>query len=182
VAAREMAAEGLPVRVVDSESVTMGLGWLAITAARMARQDKSAAEIVSYIGSLRSHVRIYALVDTLRYLRRSGRANALMAGLGDMLQIKLLLRVHDGLVEQVERIRTRTRGLARLGEVVHAHHKVEHLSVLHTTTGQADDIAQLRAQCGDLVPLDQQYAIQVTPVIGAHVGPMAVGVAMVADV
>ncbi len=181
VAARDVANEGLRVSVVDSQSVTMGLGWLVITAARMVLAGATAAEIVSHVESLRPHLRIYAVVDTLRYLRRSGRANALMAGLGDMLQIKILLGVRNGLVEQIDRVRTRARGLSRMLEVAHTHRGVHHLSVLHTSDGQDADVGMLRERCSDLVPFDQQYAIQVTPVLGAHVGPLAVGVAMLSE-
>jgi DegV family protein with EDD domain len=183
LAAREYQAEsGLPVRVVDSETVTMGLGWLAISAARMARQGASATKIVQRVNAMRPQVYIYALVDTLRYLRRSGRANALTAGIGDMLQIKVLLGVHDATVAQIERIRTRARGISRMLEVVHRHTHVQHLSVLHTSNGMDEDVQHMRQSLSDLCPLSQQFALQVTPVIGAHVGPQAVGVALVTDV
>jgi DegV family protein with EDD domain len=182
VAAQDVAADGLRVHVVDSETVTMGLGWLAVTAARMARAGARANQIVSAIEAMRQHVYIYAMMDTLQYLRRSGRANALIAGLGDMLQIKVLLGVHNSVVTQVDRIRTRSRGMARLVEVAHAHRSVQHLSVLHTSNGMVNDLTYLQSQLSDLMPAERQFVLQVTPVIGAHVGPMAVGVAVVADV
>ena len=182
VAARDASAEGVPVQVVDSQTVTMGLGWLAIIAARMADQGAQVNEIINRIEELRPHVRIYAVVDTLRYLRKSGRANALLAGIGDMLQIKVLLCVQNGIVTQIDRIRTRTRGLARLNEVAHSHKTVKHLSILYTSEGQERDLTTLRTALTDLVPIEQQFVRQVTPVIGAHVGPLAVGLAMIADV
>ncbi|MCL4504622.1 MAG: DegV family protein [Chloroflexi bacterium] len=182
VAAQEVKAEGVTVHVIDSESVTMGLGWLVITAAQMANQGAGVQAIVDRIMSLRRHMRVYALIDTLKYLRKGGRANALVAGIGDMLQIKVLINVHDGNIEQVDRIRTRARGIARLLDVAHSHRSVHHLSVLYTTTGAESDIANLQSQLCDLVPLDQQYKMQITPVIGSHVGPMALGLAMTVDV
>lgn len=182
VAAQEVRAEGLSVHVIDSESVTMGLGWLVITAAKMAQQGAGGQAIVERILSLRRNMRIYALIDTLKYLRKGGRANALVAGIGDILHIKVLITVHDGNIEQIDRIRSRARGIARLQEVAHSHHNVQHLSVLYTTTGADTDIANLQNQLSDLVPLDQQYKMQITPVIGSHVGPMALGVAMAVDV
>jgi fatty acid-binding protein DegV len=127
-------------------------------------------------------VYIYALIDTLQYLRKSGRASAFTAGIGDMLQIKVLLSVHNSVVSQIDRIRTRSRGIARLLEAAHSHRHVQHLSVLHTSDGMEADINYLQTQLSDLAPIDQQFALQVTPVIGAHVGPMAVGVALIADV
>jgi DegV family protein with EDD domain len=182
LAARDVAASGLRVHVIDSETVTMGLGWLAIVAARMARQGARSAEIIRHVEALRPRVFIYALVDTLKYLRKGGRANALTAGIGDMLQIKILLSVHDGLVTQVDRIRTRSRGIARLVEMAHRHRNAQTLSVLHTSEGTENDVRHLQAQLSDLMPVEQQFAMEVTPVIGAHVGPMAVGFTLVADV
>jgi DegV family protein with EDD domain len=160
----------------------MGLGWLAMTAAHLAGHGSSATEIISRVEALRSHVYIYAIVDTLQYLRKSGRANPLVAGIGDMLQIKIVLGVHNGTIAQIDRIRTRTRGIARLLELAHTHRHVQHLSVLHTSNNMENDVRYLQSQLSDLSPIDQQFALQVTPVIGAHVGPLALGVAMVADV
>ena len=182
-AAREVAEEGTRVHVVDSESVSMGLGWLAISAARMAREGGKADEVLPYIEALRSRVCMYAIIDTLKYLRKSGRANALMAGVGDMLQLKILLSVQHGVVNQIDRIRTRPRCLARMVDVVHERHQsLQHLSVLHTSGGQENDTAYLGEQLKDLVPKDQQYDIQVTPVLGTHVGPMSLGLIVVDDV
>ena len=76
----------------------------------------------------------------------------------------------------------KTDGLERLIEVAHRHRNVQHLSVLYTSNGMQEDIRRLQVQLSDLAPIDQQYALQVTPVIGAHVGPMAAGIAIVADV
>jgi DegV family protein with EDD domain len=182
IAAHEVLADGILVHVIDSETVTMGLGWLAITAAQMAHKGIPVVEIIRQVESLRAHVIIYALVDTLQYLRRSGRASALMAGLGDMLQVKILLGVQDGEIKQIDRIRTRTRGIARMIEMAHSHRRLQHLSVLYTSDGVEKDLDVLRSSLCDLVPIDQQFTRQVTPVIGTHVGPMALGLALVADV
>jgi len=98
------------------------------------------------------------------------------------LQIKVLLRVHASDVLQIDRIRTHSRGIARLVEVAHQHEHLQHLSVLHTSTGMDAEVQMIQAQCADLVPIEQQYALQVTPVIGAHVGPLTLGIAMFSDV
>ncbi|MCL5995208.1 MAG: DegV family protein [Chloroflexi bacterium] len=182
VAAQEVATEGLRVHVVDSKTVTMGLGWLAIIAARLVQTSQSAQDIVHTIESMRKQVYVYPLIDTLKYLRKSGRASALMASIGDMLQIKILLSVYDGLISQVDRIRTRSRGIARMLEVAHGHHNVQYISVMHTSNDMQADMTHLQTHLSDLIPVEQQMAVQVTPVLGTHVGPMAVGIAMVADV
>ena len=182
MAAQEVLADGLSVHVIDSETVTMGLGWLVITAAQMAQQGAGVKEIADRILSLRSHMRIYALIDTLRYLRKGGRASALVAGIGDMLQIKVLINVRGGNVEQIDRIRTRRRGIDRLLEVAQSHRGVQHLSILYTTLKEENDIAQFQSSLSHVMPVERQYSMQITPVIGTHVGPLAIGVAMAVDV
>lgn len=170
------------VHVVDSETVTMGLGWMVLVAEQMARGGATAQSIIEKVESLRSHIRIYALMDTLQYLRKGGRANALVAGIGDLLQVKILLRIQNGSIEQIDRVRTRSRGIARMVEVAHQHRGYEHLSVVSTTTNGDNEIMKLQSQLSDLMPIDQQFAMQVTPIIGTHVGPMALGLAIAVDV
>ncbi|HEY3288989.1 MAG TPA: DegV family protein [Anaerolineae bacterium] len=182
LAAASINAGSERVHVIDSETVTMGLGWLALVADQMARSGASAKSIIEKVESLRSHIRIYALMDTLRYLRKGGRANAVVAGIGDLLQVKILLRVQNGSIEQIDRIRTRARGIARMIDVAHRYRSYEHLSVLFTTTNGDNEIKNLQNQLKDLIPVDQQFAMQVTPIIGTHVGPMALGLAIAADV
>jgi fatty acid-binding protein DegV len=100
-----------------------------------------------------------------------------------MLQLKILLSVQNGMVNQLDRIRTRTRCLARMVEVVSERHKkLRHLSVIYTTNGQDKDAAYLNEQLKELMPIEKQFNIQVTPVLGAHVGPMSIGLNVVDDV
>jgi DegV family protein with EDD domain len=182
IAAREVEAEGIRVHVVDSMSLSMALGWLVISAAQMAQSGITAPEIIRRINAMRTRTYVYALVDSLQYLRKSGRASALTAGIGEMLGIKVLLRIHDSEVLQIDRIRTRTRGLARLIEVAHQHRRLENLTVLYTNSDMSAEVLTVQSQCADLMPVEQQYALQVTPVIGAHVGPLAIGISVFADV
>jgi DegV family protein with EDD domain len=182
LAAREVSHEGIRVHVIDSQTLSMGLGWLAIVAARMARDGASVSQITRHIEALRTRAYIYALVDNLKFLRNGGRANALTAGIGDLLQVKILLQVHAGEVSQIDRIRTHARGVARLLEVAHQHKQIQHLSLLYTSNGMESEIEALKAHLSDLVAQDDLLTVQVAPVIGAHVGPFTMGIAMFADV
>jgi DegV family protein with EDD domain len=180
VAAADMRGEGLDVRVVDSESLTMGLGWLVITAARMAGQGATADAIVAEIERLRAQTYILAMADTLKYLRKSGRVSAVTAGIGELLQIKLLVNVNNGIIGQFDRVRTRGRGIERLIEEAHKlPGQVQHLSLLYSGGDQQSDIALLRSRLSDLATIEPEQPVLVTPVIGAHVGPAALGVAVV---
>lgn len=182
LAAREVGHEGIRVHVIDSQTLSMGLGWLVIVAARMARGGATVSEITRSIEAMRAQAYIYALVDNIKYLSKSGRANALTAGIGDLLQLKVLLLVHAGEVTQIDRIRTHARGVTRLIEVARQHQQVQHLSLLYTSNGMTSEIEMLKTRLSDLAPHDNVFTVQVAPVIGAHVGPHTIGLAMFADV
>jgi DegV family protein with EDD domain len=87
---------GAEIAVVDGGSVSMGLGWQAVLAARWARQGRSLEEIVDGLTASRPHARVFALLDTLEYLRRSGRVNRVVAALGALLNVKPLVSVEGG--------------------------------------------------------------------------------------
>ena len=180
VAAADVRGGGIDVRVVDSASLTMGLGWLVITAAQMAAQGATADAIVAEVERLRAQTYILAMADTLKYLRKSGRVSAVTAGIGELLQIKLLVNVKDGVIGQFDRVRTRGRGIERLIDEAHKlAGQVQHLSLLYSGGDQQQDIALLRSRVSDLATIEPAQPVLVTPVIGAHVGPAALGVAVV---
>jgi DegV family protein with EDD domain len=182
LAAQHAAAEGLRVHVVNSGWVAIGLGFLAIEAARLAQQGASARDILAMIEVLRKRMYVYALCDTLKYLRRGGRVNAITAGVGEFLQIKLVLEVRDSIVSQLDRVRTRSRGIERLIEVTRSHPRIRQLAVLHSGGDNAKDLELLKSRVRDLTPGVEQWVLEVTPVIGTHVGPMALGIGLIADV
>src|SRR5205814_1214739 len=111
------------------------------------------------------------------YLRRSGRVSWARAGLGNLLQLKQLVGLYGGQVQSLERVRTRSRSLDQLVEHVRALGQVERLAVLHANAPQ--EAAALCARCAELVRDRALPVVNVTPVIGTHVGPGAVGVAVV---
>ncbi len=186
VAAQEMTARGVPVRVIDSGTLTICLGWMAQTAAELARQGADASEILRAIDAMRPRGVIYAMADTLKYLRRSGRVSALTAGIGDLLQIKLLVDVRNGEINQMDRVRARSRGIQRLIDAAHElagqRQGVERLAVLHSGGDVMDDVRRAQASLAGLLPVEQQQMMLITPVIGAHFGPLGVGVALLTRV
>ncbi|MCS7061383.1 MAG: DegV family protein [Anaerolineae bacterium] len=186
LAAQEISARGVPVHVIDSGTLTVCLGWMALQAAELARQNAGLNDIVSAIDAMRPRGVIYAMADTLKYLRRSGRVSALTAGIGDLLQIKLLVEVGAGDVRQFDRVRTRNRGLQRLieasRELAERRGGVQRMAVLHSGGAVMDDVQYVQAALADMMPLDQQWMMSITPVIGAHFGPRGVGVAVLTSV
>lgn len=167
----------IPVHVIDSESVTLGLGTIAIAAARAAEQGLDAPEIIRLIEHIKQNLNVFFTVDTLEYLHKGGRIGGGTAFLGSALNLKPILYVKDGRIEPLERARTRKRAIARLLELVEEKigTKETHFAILHC---EADEEAyelgeQIKAKfnCADL------FISEAGPVIGTHAGPGTLGVA-----
>jgi DegV family protein with EDD domain len=169
---------GPAVTLYDSQQVTMGLGLLAMAAARAARAGSSMQELVQILDGLRGRTYVLAVLDTLEYLRRSGRVSWAEFGLGTLLRIKPLIRVHLGQVTIEEKVRTRTRAVERLLERVGEMAPLGALGLLHIRGEQV--LEQFREQIRFLYPEGQTPSeSEVTPAIGAHVGPGGLGVAFI---
>lgn len=166
----------LNVHIVDSGQVTMGLGWMVIAAAEAAAQGKSVPEILALVEDMKPRVRVYAMLDTLEYLRRSGRVSWARAKAAQVLRIKPIVEVIMGKVSELGRTRTRSRAIERLVELTRALGPLKHLSILHSYASEVEDIARRLA---DLCPHERLIPTVVTTIIGAHVGPRGLGIAAV---
>jgi DegV family protein with EDD domain len=176
-----LGAEAAPeahVTVYDSETVTMSLGWMCVAAARAARRSQSVAQIIALLDEMKTRAHVFAALDTLDYLRRSGRVGWASAMVGQLLNVKPIVRVYRGVVSLLERVRTRTRSVQRLEELVTGLGKLDYLAVLHTTAQEAAQ--QLARDLAHLAP-PPIPVIEVTPVIGTHVGPNGLGLAVIAE-
>lgn len=165
--------KSIPVTVYDSGSLSLGNGFLVRTAARAAGDGLPMNEILSLLKDQSDRSYVFAVLDTLEYLKRSGRMNSLMASLGSILQIKPLLKMHAG-VPSAERVRTKDRAKRRLIELVENLGSLEELALVHTNTPHAAE--ELGKEAADLFPKNiLPLSVNVTPVLGAHLGPGAVG-------
>jgi DegV family protein with EDD domain len=173
-AAQAAKAFGDRVKLYDSGQVSMGLGLQAIEGAAAARGGASLEEITHRIQSARERIHLLALIRTLEYLRRSGRVSWLQAGVGDLLRIKMLLTVRDGLVEAVGRARTWSKGLSELTDQARSWTPFQRLAILHS--GIPEEAAELAKQLRPACETEPAI-VQVTTVIGAHVGPGSLGLA-----
>jgi DegV family protein with EDD domain len=174
VAARETTSA--PVTVFDSQQLSLGTGFLVETAAKLAAAGGAVGEIQAALNAQVKRSHVFAALDTLEYLKRSGRMNRFMASLGALLQLKPIMTMYDG-KPGAERVRTRERALARLVEMLRAVGKIERVALVHTNA--LDGVAELRALAAALLPADHIQVADITPVIGAHIGPGAVGFAVV---
>jgi DegV family protein with EDD domain len=170
--AANVVRDDCPTVVIDSRTVSMGLGALCLTAARRAADGGRLEEIVEDVISRRDRTRLFGALDTLEYLKRGGRIGNARALLGSMLSIKPIVEVRDGVVEESGKVRTRSKALAALADRVRAQ-PVDTCAVLH---GQATDVDELLDLLDPVFPRDEIVTGLVGPVIGTHAGPGVIGV------
>lgn len=164
--------------LIDSGMVTIGLGWQVLMGAQVAAETGDLQQVLDVIERIRPHVRVYAGLSTMEYLRRSGRVNWAKAGVGALLQIKPVIGVRDGEVPQVALVRTFARAVDKLVELARAEAPLSKLALLHTDNpAGAQD---LKNRLADIAPEDTLIA-SVTPVIGVHIGPESLGIAFVSS-
>jgi DegV family protein with EDD domain len=169
LAAREAST---PVTVFDSGSLSLGLGFLVQAAVEAAAQGCSMDEIVALLEAQRQRTHVFAALDTLEFLRRSGRMNRVMATLGSWLQMKPLLKMHDG-KPTAEKIRTTEAAVQRLITLLEEQLPLERVALVHTHS--LEKAQGLRHKARHLLPGGEIMSVDITPVFGAHLGPGAVG-------
>jgi DegV family protein with EDD domain len=167
-------AFGERVRVLDSKQISLGLGFQVLAAAEAAARGASLDAILALVEEIQQRIRLIAMLDTLEYVRRSGRVSWARARLGSLLRVKPFLDVKNGLVTSLGEARTRRNGIDRLKRFLLDLGPLERLAILHTNAEV--DAHQL------LEDLDMQLptpplVVNVTTVIGAHVGPNGLGFA-----
>lgn len=166
----------IPVTVRDSQQLSLGTGFQVEIAARMALQGKTLDEITKTLDDLTGRTFVAAGIETLDYLRRSGRMNAFMTGIGSLLQLKPILTMKNGL-PGTERVRTSSKAKARLVDMLEEHQPLERFALLHTNA--PEEAEEFRLQISHLLPEGEITSMDITPVIGTHIGPGAVGYAIV---
>jgi len=175
VAARQTGA--VPVTVLDARQLSMGLGFLAMTAAQSAQAGRTMDQIRALLDDQIARTHTAAALDTLEFLRRSGRMSGVVARVGNLLQIKPILRMHEG-QPTVERVRTRRGALNRLCQILEAQAPLERVAFLHANVPERAQELQQRVQ--HLLPAGEVPIGIITPVLGAHIGPGVVGFSCIA--
>ncbi len=181
LAAREVLADGIEVRVVDSRTVAMGLGFAVLAAVDAAAAGRGLDEVAATAVATAGRTRLLFCVASLEHLRKGGRIGAAAALLGAALSVKPLLHVVDGALAPLERVRTTQRALARLVELAAeaagppGRCAGTAIAVHHLDSPQrAHELAALIAE--RLPGLGGLQVTEVGAVVGAHVGPGLVGV------
>lgn len=174
--AARLAAEsfGGRVTVIDSASVSMGQGWQVLAAAEAATAGAGLEAVLDIVRSVQRRARLMAALDTIEYLRRSGRASSLTTLMGDLLQIKPLIEIANGEVRALGRVRTREKARDSLVAHIEALGPLERLAVVHTAA-----LADAQALAARLAPraAEPSVVVEATSILGAHVGPGTLGLA-----
>lgn len=172
--AAQQVSDPSRIEVIDSGSVSMGMGWVVIEAARMARAGATQPEISQAVQALLPRSKTAAMIDTLENLYQGGRINQISAVLGTALQIKPLLNIQGGEVTVWGKVRTRTKALKRLVAEVRGWGPLVEMAVLH---GGAEELAhELAEPLQDLVPADRMRVQPAGSALVSHLGLGAVGV------
>ena len=171
---KDQLGPGKAIEVVDCLSVSMGLGLLALLAAKAARAGMSLAQVADVVRKRMPDVKLYGAFDTLEYLHKGGRIGRAQALLGSMLNLKPMVIVQDGEVHPLERVRTRAKAMARLVELATST-KTDEVAIIHATTpADLDDLAK---RIGTALPGKGMIKAQFGPVLGTYTGPGTMGVA-----
>ena len=164
------AIEGFKVAVIDSQTVSMPVAFLCRVAAESENLDSATAAVQQRVPK----TRVLALLDTLRYLEMGGRLSRAQAMIGTMLDLKPLLLVADAEIKPVDRVRTRSRAVARMVEYFKGDLPVEHMAVMHAQA--ADEAEQIAAALREDFPDGEVTVGQIGSVLGTHTGPKALGI------
>ena len=151
----------------------MGQGMLAQIASELAAEGVSGAEIARVLEHRKEDLRIFLALDTLEYLKRGGRISGARAAIGTMLNVKPIIAVENGIVENAERVRSRPKARERTLELL-TQAPLERASILHTTNGDIEEFMAGFMALSKLDPSRVQLMV-VGPSVGPHLGPGCVG-------
>lgn len=177
----QLGAEAVTrVRVIpfDSQTLSMGIGLQVLGAAADIEAGMALEDVLARMEDRRRRVRVYAGLDTLEFLRRGGRVSFLEAGLGALLKIKPIMEVNQGEVITTEKVRTSKRVPEKLIELAGRLGPLEALTILHANAEA--EAEELKGQMRPFFPAGRApLTLGITPALGVHIGPGAIGFACV---
>jgi DegV family protein with EDD domain len=177
----KMAADALlgrtQVRVVDSATISRGLGIIVEAAMRGVEEGRSLDEIVRLVRGLVPSIYMVFVVDDLNYLERSGRMGQAQAILGTMLGIKPFLTIEEGDLIPMEKVRSRDKAMEKLVEFITEFSDIEELVILQSARHPTEDTRMLLERLAVEFPGRSDYALMMYgPTLGCYIGPNSLGV------
>jgi DegV family protein with EDD domain len=173
-AAAQLGAEDR-VHVIDSEYIGGGLGLIALAAARRAAAGESAERVVATVHDARAELKMWFAIDTLEFLRRSGRIGAASAWIGSTLSVKPILTIEGGQMMPVERVRTSQRAFERLVDYARQRHSsgADAWFVQHVRSPEQAELLIERVR--EVFETEPIFVSEIGAVVGTHTGPGLIG-------
>jgi len=166
---KEIAGAKCHIEVVDSFSVSMGLGLIAMVAARLAKADESLQGVMEEIRQAIPRIRLLGVFDTLKYLLLGGRISKVRAIVGTLLNVKPLITMRDGELVQAGLARTRSKGMDRLLDLVKNTLNIQELAIVSSTT--PDEADSLKERIASTFDKRYIHLARLGPGLGVHGGP-----------
>ena len=176
-AAADLNKKGAKIEVVDTEQASMALGWIAVQVAEKIATGGSLEEVVALAKSASKRASFIGMVDTLEYLIRGGRIGKAQGLVGSMLRIRPILTLIEGVAHPAGRVRNRTKGIARLKEMVAETAPLDKLAVLYTT--DKEDAEKIADAVTEHNPEGRPIVAQLGPVVGNYLGPGTLGLGLI---
>ncbi len=175
VTAAKSLPDSIPIRVIDSRSMTMGLGLMVLDLADRATAGADLDQLAERAEELISRTTVFGVVDTLEHLEKGGRIGGARALLGSLLSIKPVVTLVDGVVEEESKQRTRTRSLRYLADKAKNSPSISRLAV---SNGAATDLDDFLAMLEGVQVEHPLVVVDLGPVVGTHTGPGTVGLSI----
>lgn len=172
---KRLTEKGCPIEVVDSQTLSMGLGLIVIVAAMAAESGKSLKQVMEEVNQALPNIQVFFLLDTLKYLALGGRIGKAKALLGSALNVKPILTVREGELMPSSQVRSRAKGMNKLVDFVKNSADIQDLAVVHATT--PDEAETLVEYIGAVFPKERIKLARVGPALGVHAGPGVLAVA-----
>ena len=174
MAAREFLGR-CDIVVMDSETLSLGLGILVQEAAELARDSVPLSEIVRHIRGMIRHIYIVLITDTLDYLEHSHLISPAQAILGTLLDIKPFLAIEEGEIITMEKVRSRERAIDKLAEFASEFSAIEQVAILQSTPYPTEGTKMLHERLGLVAPGHEPPILQYGPLLASHIGPNGMG-------
>ncbi len=173
-AVRHLADRGARIEVIDSLSVSFGIMFMTIAAARAASAGATVDEIRALVESMIPRVHIFVVLDTLEFVRRGGRIGRARAFLGAVMRVKPVLSFRDGEVHPEERVRTKAMALERMFQIATSYPRATDVGIGYSTNAQEAEELRLRLEAA--LPGAKIHVARLGPVLGVHGGPGTLGI------
>lgn len=171
--------DGMTVKVIDSKSISMGLGFIVMEAARAVQAKMNFEAVCNLVSSVRDRLSVYFVLSTLEFLKKGGRIGKVSGTIGELLQLKPIITVNkEGIYTTFAKVRGKKQALDRLVGIAKEHISKAASQIAVCYGGAQEEAAYIIKQIGQLANVKELITSSVSPVIGVHTGPGTVGFAV----